>query len=90
MYWYFTILYRQHNMLRNNFELKKGKFCHYERKVERITYERGSDKGSFGHFRSCCVIKFQTRLNFQDFACSYNSLKLLLTCNTIKGANNSD
>ena len=47
-------------------------------------------KGSFGHFRRCCVIKFQTRLNFQDFECSYNSLKLHLTCNTIKGANNSD
>ena len=47
-------------------------------------------KGSFGHFSSFCVIKFQNRLNFQDFACSYNRLKLLLLCSTIKGANSSD
>ena len=44
-------------------------------------------KGSLGHFSSS---KFQKRLNFQDFACSYNRVKFLLTCNTIKGANCSD
>ena len=42
-------------------------------------------KGSFGHFQLLC-----NHLNFQDFACSYNIVKLLLTCNTIKGANSSD
>ena len=47
-------------------------------------------KGTFGHFSSFCVIKFQKRPYFQDFACSYNRVKLLLTCNTIKGANSSD
>ena len=47
-------------------------------------------KGSFGHFISFCVINIQKRLNFQDFACSYNGVKLLPTCNTIKGANSSD
>ena len=46
-------------------------------------------KGSFRHFSSFCVIKISKRLNFQDFACSYTRFKLLLTCNTIKGANSS-
>ena len=48
-------------------------------------------KGSFGHFSSFCVIKISKKhLNFQNFACSYNRVKLLLTCNTIKGSNSSD
>ena len=47
-------------------------------------------KGSFGHFSSFCVIKISKLSKFQDFACSYNRLKLLLTCNTIKSANSSD
>ena len=34
--------------------------------------------------------KLQKRINCQDIACSYNRLKLFLTCNTIKGANSSD
>ena len=45
-------------------------------------------KWSFRHFSSFCYIqKFKKRLNFQDFACSNNRVKLLLACNTIKGAN---
>ena len=48
-------------------------------------------KGSFGHFSSFSVIKIKIKtMNFQDFACSYNIVKLLLTCNTIKCANSSD
>ena len=47
-------------------------------------------KGFFGHFSRFCVIKIQKRLNFQDFACSYNRIKLLLTCYTMKVANSSD
>ena len=45
-------------------------------------------KGSFGHSGSFCVIKISKTSKFQDFACSYNKVKLLLTCNTMK--NSSD
>ena len=54
-------------------------------------YERGSDKRvlrSFSQF--LCNQNLKKSLNLQDFACSYNRVKLLLTCNTIKGANSSD
>ena len=47
-------------------------------------------KGSFGHFSSFCVIKISKKRLFQYFACSNNKVKLLLKCNTIKGANSSD
>ena len=48
-------------------------------------------KGSFRHFSRFCVIKIsKTSKFFQDFACSYNRVKLFLTCNTIKGENISD
>ena len=47
-------------------------------------------KGYFGHFSSFCVINISKCLNFQDFACYYNGVKLLPGCNTIKGANSSD
>ena len=47
-------------------------------------------KGSFGHFSSFYVIKISKTSKFLDFACSYKRVKLLLACNTIKGANSSD
>ena len=47
-------------------------------------------KGPSGILGDFLQLKFQKRQNFQEFACSYNRVKLLLTCNTIKGENSSD
>ena len=53
--------------------------------VSSIINERGSDKRVLRAFNQfLCNKKIQKRLNFQDFSCSYNIVKLLLTCNTIK------
>ena len=53
--------------------------------VSSIINERGSDKRVLRAFNQfLCNKKLQKRLNFQDFSCSYNIVKLLLTCNTIK------
>ena len=49
------------------------------------TYERGSEKGSFGHYNNYNVIK--KRPKFQNFTCFYNEFKLFLTYDTIKAAN---
>ena len=32
----------------------------------------------------------KTSIDISDFVCSYNRVKLLLTCNTIKGTDSSD
>ena len=54
-------------------------------------YERRSDKRVLRAFKPIlCNTNLKKRLNFADFACSYNRVKLLLTCKTIKGANSSD
>ena len=41
-------------------------------------------------FKENPCVGTDARPPFQDFACSYNKLKLLLTFYTIKGANSSD
>ena len=52
--------------------------------------EPGSEKrGPSGISADFVLSKFKKRLN-QDFAYFYNRVKLLLTCNTIKGENSSD
>ena len=43
-------------------------------------------KVSFGHFSTFYAIKISERLKLQYFASSYNEVKLLLSCNTIKNA----
>ena len=39
---------------------------------------------------TCLEIKISKTSKFSRFECSYSRVKLLLTCNTIKGANSSD
>ena len=53
--------------------------------IESVTPELGNDI-VYIVTTNAFTEKFQKRLNFQDFACSYNRVKLLLACNTIKGA----